>query len=517
MLADELKTYDSWDLEKPSIPLRSRLCQLEPVGIGTPLVESLTGYVARLAEAHCVLPGILILREIAPLVKEGYVFQGAEGGLNQVFSNNTAKALNGMGSMADAFVQALETLTFRHNLRFLTMLTWGEVIPPRDLPRTVRAWCPTCYEEWRVNQQIIYEPLLWSFKAVKICLRHHQPLCEQCPHCHKKSAPLAWRSQPGFCPKCSGWLGVAAEDKQKTEDDEFKWQLWVVNNIGELLSVAPSLSFPPPKQKIKRIISAYVDKVTEGSLSAFANLLGLCKSTVWAWHAGKGVPSLDTLLQLCQQLDISLTDFLIREVVVDLKVKLSRPQLASYRHLFDKDRALHELKGALGETPPPSMTEVRHRLGYKTYVTLYEYFPELCSAISKRHRDYKSSYRKEKLRCELEDVLRNNEYPPPSLIAVAKRLGYSPMTFYNNFPELSYAISERYTSYLSASHAELIARLVEEARTCAISLHNQQIEPTVRRVAEKLTKPGAIRNKEVRAALHEVRLEMGWEVTKLKQ
>ncbi len=45
MLADELTIYESWNLEQPSIPLRSRLYQLEPVGIGTPLVESLTGYV----------------------------------------------------------------------------------------------------------------------------------------------------------------------------------------------------------------------------------------------------------------------------------------------------------------------------------------------------------------------------------------------------------------------------------------------------------------------------------------
>lgn len=107
--------------------------------------------------------------------------------------------------------------------------------------------------------------------------------------------------------------------------------------------------------------------------------------------------------------------------------------------------------------------------------------------------------------------MRNNEYSPPSLVAVAKRWGYSPMTFYNNFSELSYAISERYTSYFSDSHAELIAQLVEEVRICAIWLHNQQIEPTARRVAESLTKPGAIRNKEVREALREVRARLGWE------
>ena len=51
MLASALETYESWDLKKLVIPSRSRLYQLEPIGIGTPLVESLTGYISRLAEA----------------------------------------------------------------------------------------------------------------------------------------------------------------------------------------------------------------------------------------------------------------------------------------------------------------------------------------------------------------------------------------------------------------------------------------------------------------------------------
>ncbi|GEM_PF-5397605 len=51
MLANALETYESWDLKKLAIPSRSRLYQLEPIGIGTPYVESLTGYISRLAEA----------------------------------------------------------------------------------------------------------------------------------------------------------------------------------------------------------------------------------------------------------------------------------------------------------------------------------------------------------------------------------------------------------------------------------------------------------------------------------
>ncbi len=49
MLASVLETYESWDLKKVSIPSRSHLYQLEPVGIRTPMVESLTGYIRKIS------------------------------------------------------------------------------------------------------------------------------------------------------------------------------------------------------------------------------------------------------------------------------------------------------------------------------------------------------------------------------------------------------------------------------------------------------------------------------------
>ena len=456
---------------------------------------------------------MLVLGEIAPLVKEGYVFQDKDGGINKVLGHDT-RSLNGTGVVAARLVQATEALTLRQNLRFLTLLTWAEVIPQRDLPKKHRAWCPACYEEWQVKRQSIYEPLLWSLKAVTICPHHHQPLLNECPHCHHKSRPLVWRSQPGYCSKCSGWLGAASSPKEMDSGELKKWQLWVVNQIGELLAFTPQLLHPLPASTIQKIISVGIDQVTEGNLAAFARLIEMPKSTVHQWHRGKAVPSLDTLLKLCYRFEISLTDFLVREVVVDSLQKVAPAQSLSpsgYQHQFDRDKALYELNKALDETPPPSMTEVQKRLGYKTYGTLYKHFPDLCAAISQQFRDYTSSCQREKLQGELEAVLDSDECPPPSLKAVARRLGYSTTTFYNNFPELSYAIANRYTSHLNASHAERITRRVQEACVCAISLHNEQVKPTDRRVAERLIKSGVIRCKEVRAALRQLRQELGWE------
>lgn len=56
--------FDSWDWSLVTVPPRSRLYSLEPLGIGTPYVESLTGYVSRLADAHAVSIGNLVGREL---------------------------------------------------------------------------------------------------------------------------------------------------------------------------------------------------------------------------------------------------------------------------------------------------------------------------------------------------------------------------------------------------------------------------------------------------------------------
>ena len=57
--------FDSWDCRPASVPPRSRLYSLKPIGIGTPFVESLTGYVSRLADAHGVSVGKLVDRELS--------------------------------------------------------------------------------------------------------------------------------------------------------------------------------------------------------------------------------------------------------------------------------------------------------------------------------------------------------------------------------------------------------------------------------------------------------------------
>ncbi|WP_222838801.1 TniQ family protein, partial [Nostoc cycadae] len=487
-------------------------------------VESLTGYIARLAQEHCIPTGILVLSELAPVLKEGYIFQGKDGGLDQIFANQT-KALNGMGKWVEKLIPAIESLTLRNDLRFLTMLNWTQLIPPRNLLRSVRAWCPICYEHWRVNHQIIYEPLLWSLNELTVCMLHCQKLCTNCPHCGKENRFLAWHSRPGYCSKCRKWLGLPQDIKSVSEiglnEDEIKWQTWVTQNLGDLVAASFNIC-PSSYRKISINLSAYLNIYTQGNIAVFAQKIAQGHTQTHRWCTGKSQPTIDTLLKICFKLETSLVDFLTKEVVITDDCNNSiekqnqyqpiRKAERNYKQLQTSQEVLESLKNALLENPPPSLIEVAERLGYRRTTTLYFHSSDLCKAIAARHAEYEKAIRLQQLQHFLEEVVRSYEYPPPSLQEIARRLDKKSVhSLDNHFPELCSIISERYAIYRQECKKRRVENLSQEIRSVAFQLHSQGIEPTASRISVHLKKPGSIIQKEAIAAVQEVRFELNLE------
>ena len=112
----ETKMYEEWDLEEASVPPRSRLYHLKPIGVGTLYAESLTSYIVRLAEAHCVLPKILVTHEILPLLGRPSRSETSSLYSYTAWSGNV-QTLNGTSEISEKCVGALEKLTGRDNLR----------------------------------------------------------------------------------------------------------------------------------------------------------------------------------------------------------------------------------------------------------------------------------------------------------------------------------------------------------------------------------------------------------------
>ena len=265
--------YDSWDLTPPPILPHSRLYPLEPKGIGTSAVESLTSYTARLAEAHCLSIGALFMREIAPLLDRTYLNTSHN---IATFIGTAAQTISSIGAIAEDWVRSLETLTMRNDLRYLSLLTWKNTLSAHSLIRRSLAWCPICLENERKAGQVIYEPLLWAFQDITVCTLHDRELDHVCPHCKKQLRIFRLTSRPGYCSNCRNWLGSsegADLSNRIVITKEWEYRVWVANAIGELLSNATVLPFRPSKERIAVTTSYLIDRVAEGNPSLFARLV----------------------------------------------------------------------------------------------------------------------------------------------------------------------------------------------------------------------------------------------------
>ncbi len=312
MLANnQLSIYSSWNIAYPTIPTRSRLFQLEPIGIGTPYVESLTSYLTRLAQCHNVLLGDLVAREIKTILPKTYKSK------DLFCTKHPSGTANSTGKVAKYLLLALEKLTLRNDLENLTLLKWSPVLSQRNLINPVKKWCSVCYQEQYEDNKPIYEQLIWFFKTVDVCPIHQTFLQTSCPHCHQLIPSLARNSRPGYCSHCEQWLG---SNQRKNTTPTEDWDLWVANNVGEILAANSRISKPLHKDRISNSFQKCIEQVTEGNITAFARLTKFSKNQVWEWANGKVTPQLDVLLKISYLMDLSLSDFLTKD---DFKVNYS--------------------------------------------------------------------------------------------------------------------------------------------------------------------------------------------------
>ena len=441
-----------WNFIETKLPQRSILHHLNLAGLNTALIESLTGHLLRLSESHSVYLGVLMERQIAPIIAK----QHGGGNLHKIY--NHVCALNGTGLMASELARALSELTAHKQLQHLTMLRWSNVFPSRSLMRSTRAWCPQCYMEQYKERGETWELLLWTINVVQICPTHQRLLNTVCPHCNQTNPPLAWRSRSGYCYKCEKWLGnlssTLSPDSKSNSEVELEWMIWTANAIGELLATAPSLSSNPSQVRVANGLSTCVKLFADGNIAEFARLIQVPRNTVWLWCNGKNLPQLDTLVKLCFRLKISVLDLLTQDEF--------EPANDSTRFL-PNDLSL-----------PNSRAEIKFT----------------------NH---------EQVHSQLLAVLLDHRLPPFSLEETARALGYHRETLFRNFKDLCHAISARYDQYEQVRHLKSIEECCNEVRRVVLQLHEQGIYPSEARVSQHLAKPGHLRYKQVRAALQEMR------------
>ncbi|HEU5376490.1 MAG TPA: hypothetical protein VFV38_13690 [Ktedonobacteraceae bacterium] len=226
-----------------------------------------------------------------------------------------------------------------------------------------------------------------------------------------------------------------------------------------MLAVTPQLPVAPCQDVFAAAISAQLQHVFDGNISAFARYFQVDRSTARDWMQGKQVPQLLSFLEVCDYLGTTPT------------------------HFFHKN--------PLETTLIPGQARVEQPPKRKQ---------------SKQYRNFPT----EQLQAALETILRDDEDPPPSMREVARRLGYDQSHLYKHLPELCRQISERWSAYWKAQREARVKKLCEAVDQAVEMVHLQGNYPSSSRLRKLLRKSGYMRDKEVQVTWKNRMKELGW-------
>ena len=376
---------------------RSTLHAVKPIGLGTPDVESLTGYFCRLAYSHAVSATHLangIMERFGHAVPADFKW--------------CQRNFVSMGAETERWAAWLAELTGVGHFDLLTLVPWRSLLGvPGLVPQSDR-WCPHCLAEDRAAGQDPYLRLSWDLAPATVCLKHKVELIHLCPHCNRSNVRnRASIVVPGYCTVCGGFLGEA-ETLPATPE-----ALWIARQVGLMLSNPP---VPGEGERISDTMRLIIARMAGGNVARFAYRLRLSKSTVWNWVNRGGQPTLRAWLDVSRHSGLAL-DKLMRGDLEGWVPPLEPPQLAlclapSERkgvasRVLDWEAISEQLQAILSEETPITMAETCLRVGVDAKL-LYLRVNQHARAISARYRDFElqeKRRREQALKNALEDVL----------------------------------------------------------------------------------------------------------------
>src|SRR5690625_1051381 len=418
---------------------RSDLYSIEPIGLQTELVESLSSYLIRVAYEHNLSVGHLFNKMIFPEMNKSYLERASAYGGNRFYEK--AKTVNGYMEIAVELAWTVEKLTSRDDLINLTLYNLKEFIPLRNLLKDTLTWCPDCIRTWEKDGEVIYYPLIWHLKPVEMCKKQSGVLVDSCPICKKKVDIIRRQMVPGYCPNCSSILAQESESKRNNLE-KFRLELYVYENVKDTLSINHNTI---DVQSFKRTFINKLKVINEerfsNNVAGFSRHLSIPKSTLRYWLYGQNFPSLDNILKICFKLNKEILDFLLESQKLDVNIF----QINDKRVINNKTK------------------QIRKPLNY--------------DVIEKKLIEHLST-----------DT-------PISMNSVAKVIGRDKRVLYRNFPDLCKQISRRYYDYTKEKSELRIKRLKEQIKLAFNELKCEGLYPSRRKIEEKINKNGVLKEK----------------------
>ena len=384
-----------------------------PIGIGTQECESLSSFVQRTAEANGTFPGQLVHRILGWL---------ADGHSHEIggWCHHPRKVYLGRNNnsfgLATIWLKLMAQVVPEAGLIHLTTNQWDFAFPTRGFLHSTLHWCPLCL----AADKNPYHRLLWMLGPITICVRHHVMLARLCPRCRRPPPILHDRSLTEICPWCA-WDLRAVEATPHQLDERTAIEIGTI--IGHFGSTSDTIKWR--SHAAIRSLSRHSNIATPVQL---ARAVGMSKLTTWYWWTGKADMSLPMALHIYSRLGTSFSTAVttgnhrtIRssEAVVQTALHLrGRKQAKHIDWDFERNRLQEILERPLTEAP--TFISAARELAINRR-PLRVYFPDLCRAISQRHR--------RRLRAQRQHRTRNLQREFGRAIRLLQSAGHEPRQF----------------------------------------------------------------------------------------
>ncbi|PLY12615.1 MAG: hypothetical protein C0631_16570 [Sedimenticola sp.] len=365
-----------------------QLLPVEPLGIGSSEIESISSFFVRLSVVNGASPKKILewigkkngISELVPSI-------ASSAPINLVRPTKlNAKFLSALSQSTGVDVNILGRMTY-HSLDLVVNRHQG------CFDKRFR-WCPACiYETANMNHPTHFR-LYWSLTGFNNCPIHHTPLQTRCPVCG--SYQDSWRNRDALdvCVSCGTTLGYSYLHP-------------------ELITAAGMVSQQAPEAPDLILLTKFISEGNSHALKPDGPRKALYEAFDYAWnrneeleyfkklprdeclaylHCNKPI-TITTARRLAFRTGVPLVDLLCgstkectRELDANWRDELPdslKPQ--KRKPYIDVEHAQEAIKQALKDPQRPSLRDFSQQIGISTGGLSY-YFYDQCTLISKRYK-----------------------------------------------------------------------------------------------------------------------------------
>lgn len=505
--------------EKVPYSERSVLYGLEPIGKGTPFVESVGSYICRLAYHHNVDVATFLSQIVIPSLPKHSSIENSHSipKSHLIYSISKSHLILGNGKTAIDIVSALEMLTQRNDLIELTFLNWKSIVRVAIINKK-KKWCSECFHEMNERMQELYEPLIWQIRDINHCIKHSVPLQRTCLKCNKEIPHIRTQIKIGYCPFCYLFLGGYS-------NLQYKRYLRIIPVDEEKLHAAYSdllRNNNPSVVPNNLFVRNFFVKIKEInpylSLTHLSRVLSISKEMLSQLFVGAKRPNMRFWTEISRYLEMPLHQLLkpefdnnvVKHIEKFKTYNLKMNFLSNDEKLKMKTCMINHLKFGDISINVSSLAKA-HKFDHRR---MKHHYPDLYNEIISRYRDFKDQEKKQhylSLTSKIRLILDDPNQEPISLKKMMERFGTTEHTGKRYMPDLCEEIKHTYEDFHDKRIKGNTKNQDEELKDIMCELHKKGLYPGELIIMEYHSNKSLFRSNYYRESRKRILKDFGYE------